>query len=79
MSNIQKSIPNAKCGAAANGQQAHNRLLEMKDGDYAGVGPDITDEAVLAMLPGAGVGPQERVIRIPRQVLIAARAEIPAA
>jgi hypothetical protein len=26
MSNIQKSIPNAKCRAAANGQQAHNRL-----------------------------------------------------
>jgi hypothetical protein len=55
------------------------QILEMKDGDFAGVGPDITDEAVLAMLPGPGIGPKERVIRIPRQVLIAARAEIPAA
>lgn len=55
------------------------QLLEMADGDFAGVGPDITDEAVPAMPPGPGVGPKERVIRIPRQVLIAARADIPAA
>jgi hypothetical protein len=55
------------------------QILEMADGDFAGVGPDITAEAVLAMLPGPGIGPKERVIRIPRQVLIAARAEIPAA
>jgi len=55
------------------------QLLEMLDGDFAGVGPDITDEATRAMLPGPGVGTNERVIRIPRQVLIAARAEIPAA
>ena len=55
------------------------QILEMTDGDFAGVGPDITDEAALAMLPGPGVGPKERVIRIPRQVLISARADIPAA
>jgi len=55
------------------------QILEMTDGDFAGVGTDITDEAIHAMLPGPGVGPKERVIRIPRQVLIAARAEIPAA
>jgi hypothetical protein len=55
------------------------QILEMTDGDFAGVGPDITDEAVSAMLPGPGIGPKERVIRIPRQVLIAARSEIPAA
>ena len=59
----------------------HNcpQILEMMDGDFAGVGPDITDEAIRAMLPGPGVGPNERVIRIPRHVLIAVRAEIPAA
>jgi hypothetical protein len=62
------------CSAGLNCPQ----ILEMTDGDFAGVGPDITDEAVLAMLPGPGVGPKERVIRIPRQVLIAARADIPA-
>jgi hypothetical protein len=55
------------------------QLLEMTDGDFAAVGPDITAEAIPAMLPGAGVGANERVVRIPRQVLIASRAEIPAA
>jgi hypothetical protein len=51
----------------------------MVTGDFAAVGQDITDEAIPEMPPGPGVGPKERVIRIPRQVLIAARAEIPAA
>ena len=55
------------------------QLLEMADGDFAAVGPDITNEAMPAMPAGPGVGPNERVIRIPRQVLIAARMEIPAA
>ncbi|MDR3413159.1 MAG: hypothetical protein P4L87_19760 [Formivibrio sp.] len=59
----------------------HNcpQILEMADGDFAGVGPDITDEATSAMPPGPGVGQKERVIRIPRAVLIAARADIPIA
>jgi hypothetical protein len=55
------------------------QILEMADGDFAAVGTDMTNEAIPAMPPGPGVGPKERVIRIPRQVLIAARAEIPAA
>ena len=56
-----------------------SQLLEMADGDFAAVGLDITDEAIPAMPLGPGVGPKERVIRIPRRVLVAARAEIPAA
>lgn len=55
------------------------QILEMADGDFAVVGLDITDKAIPAMPPGPGVGPKERVIQIPRGVLIAARAEIPAA
>ena len=55
------------------------QLLEMTDGDFAAVGADITEKAAPLMPPGPGVGPNERVIRIPRQVLIASRAEIPAA
>jgi hypothetical protein len=55
------------------------QILELADGDFAAVGADMTDEAIPAMPPGPGVGAKERVIRIPRQVLIAARAEIPAA
>jgi hypothetical protein len=66
-------------GAACSSGHACPQILEMADGDFAGVGQDITDEAIPEMPPGAGVGPKERVIRIPRRVLVAARAEIPAA
>jgi hypothetical protein len=31
------------------------------------------------MPPGPGIGPKEMMVRIPRAVMIAARAEIPAA
>lgn len=55
------------------------QLLEMADGDFACVGQDITDEAIPAMPPGPGVGPKERVVRIPRRVMVSARADIPAA
>jgi len=55
------------------------QILEMADGAFAVVGTDITGEAIPAMPPGPGVGPKERVIRVPRQVFIAARADIPAA
>lgn len=55
------------------------QFLEMEDGDFAAVGPDITDEAIQKMLPGPGIGPNERAIRIPRRVMIAVRRELPAA
>jgi hypothetical protein len=59
----------------------HNcpQLLEMVDGDFAAVGPLITEEAAKAMPPGPGIGPKEGVVRIPRAVMIAARSEIPTA
>ena len=55
------------------------QILEMTDGDFAAAGLDITNEAIPAMPPGPGIGPKERVVRIPRKVMIDARAEIPAA
>jgi hypothetical protein len=55
------------------------QILEMSDGDFAAVGLDITAEAVKAMPPGPGIGPKEGAVKIPRHVMIAARAEIPAA
>jgi hypothetical protein len=66
---------NALCSSG----HACPQILEMANGDFAAVGTDITHEAVPAMPPGPSVGSDERVIRIPRHVLIAARAEIPAA
>jgi len=55
------------------------QILEMTDGHYAAVGELITQEAVKAMPPGPGVGPTEGVVKIPRAVMIAARADLPAA
>ncbi|MDR3412381.1 MAG: hypothetical protein P4L87_15815 [Formivibrio sp.] len=55
------------------------QLLEMKDGSFAVVGLDITEDAAKEMPPGPGVGPNEKVVKIPRHVIIAARAELPAA
>jgi hypothetical protein len=63
------------CSAGLNCPQ----ILEMVDGDFAAVGPDITAEAIKAMPPGPGIGPKEGAVRIPRAVMLAARAEIPAA
>ena len=55
------------------------QILEMVDGDFAAVGPDITEEAKMAMPPGPGIGPKEGAVRIPRHVMLAVRAELPAA
>lgn len=52
-------------------------LFELEDGDFAVIGRDVTGE-VVPHLPGdAGCGPDERIVRIPRAVLVAARAAIP--
>ena len=56
-----------------------SQILEMVDGDFAAVGLDITEEAIGALPPGPGVGPKERVVRIPRRVMVEARLDIPTA
>jgi hypothetical protein len=67
----------------ANGQrtaalQGCPDILELEDGDFAVIGVDITDAAQARMFPTAGCGPDERVVRIPRRLLIAAKGDIPA-
>lgn len=49
----------------------------MTDGNFAVAGEDITDAAKGALLPGPGIGPSERVVRVPRQIMVAARPELP--
>ncbi len=55
------------------------QILELADGDFAAVGADISEEVIPAIPPGLGIGQNERVVRIPRHVLVAVRADIPAA
>lgn len=51
-------------------------IWEMADGDFAVIGPDIT-AAVGALPPTAGCGSDEKIIRLPRRILVDARGEIP--
>jgi len=51
----------------------------MTDGDFAAAGPDITAEAAASLPPGPGVGPKERLVKIPRSVMLAAMSDIVAA
>lgn len=52
-------------------------IWELSNGDFAVIGIDITDAAKANMPPTAGCGPDERVVRIPRNLLVAAKADIP--
>ena len=53
------------------------QILELNNGDFAAVGVDITADALPAMPPGPGVGPNERVVLLPRRVIVEARRDIP--
>ena len=53
-------------------------VLELDSGDWAIIGEDITDAAIDHLPNGSGCGPKERVVRLPRALLIRARADIPA-
>jgi hypothetical protein len=58
--------------------QACPNVLEFDDGDFAIIGSDVTSEVKSHLPPGSGCGPGERIIRVPRSLLIRARPEIPA-
>ena len=52
-------------------------ILELENGDFAIIGTDITAAAKERMFLTANCGPDERVVRIPRATLLAARVDIP--
>ncbi len=52
-------------------------ILELEDGDFAIIGVDITALAISHLRFGAGCGPDERIIKIPRKTLVRAKADIP--
>jgi hypothetical protein len=51
-------------------------LFVLPDGDFAVIGADATGELAGLLPADAGCGPGERIVRIPRAVLLAARADI---
>jgi hypothetical protein len=52
-------------------------ILELENGDFAVIGRDITSEARRSMFPTASCGPDERVVRLPRTIMVAAKRDIP--
>lgn len=53
-------------------------ILEMESGDFAVIGTDITSDA--PKLPaGSGCGADERIVQIPRSLLVALREVLPRA
>ena len=66
----------------ANGAQTSSLLgcpdiLKLEDGDFAVIGVDITELLSGKLAFGAGCGPDERIIRIPRKTLVLAKQDIP--
>jgi hypothetical protein len=52
-------------------------LFELADGDFAIIGTDITEVASASLPPSAGCAPDERIVRIPRNLLVLAKSDIP--
>ena len=52
-------------------------IWELEGGDFAVIGIDITDAAAPALPPTAGCGPDERIVRLPRNLLVNAKRHIP--
>jgi len=52
-------------------------ILELKSGDFAVIGEDITQTAMEKLALGASCGPDERIVRIPRNTLLLAKPDIP--
>lgn len=52
-------------------------ILELDDGSFAVIGVDITDQVADLASVRARCAPNERMVRIPRNTLTAARPDIP--
>ena len=52
-------------------------IWELEDGDFAIIGIDITDIAAANLPPTAGCAPHERIVRLPRNLLVNAKPHIP--
>ena len=64
-------------GATTAACQGCPDIWELGNGDFAVIGIDITDAAAPKLPPTAGCGPDERIIRLPRNLLVNAKRDIP--
>ncbi len=73
---LRKLGPQSDLTRCAGGRTCPD-IFELKTGDYAIIGTDITEPGVGWLPPGTGCGPGERMVAIPRRTLVLARADIP--
>jgi hypothetical protein len=52
-------------------------IFELASGDFAVIGTDITEQATAWLPPDSGCGPNERIVTLPRRILVLARTAIP--
>jgi hypothetical protein len=64
-------------GAKSAGCYGCPDIWELDNGDFAIIGIDITEAAIPQLPPTAGCGPDERVVRLPRNILVNAKRDIP--
>jgi len=64
-------------GAQSVGCRGCPDIWELEGGDFAVIGIDITDAATPNLPPTAGCGPDERIVRLPRKLLVNAKRDIP--
>jgi hypothetical protein len=64
-------------GARTVGCRGCPDIFQLQSGDFAIIGIDITDTAKPKLPPTAGCGPDERIIFIPRNLLVEAKRDIP--
>ena len=63
-------------GAKTSGCSGCPDIWELDTGDFAIIGADITGMKG-KLPPSAGCGPDERIVKIPRALLVVAKADIP--
>jgi hypothetical protein len=64
-------------GAKSVGCRGCPDIFELQSGDFAIIGIDITETALSKLPATAGCGPDERIILIPRNLLVGAKRDIP--
>lgn len=52
-------------------------IWELSNGDVAVIGRDLTDSYAARLPEGVNVGPDERLVVIPRNMIVAAKRDIP--
>lgn len=64
-------------GAQCSGTGGCPDIWELDTGDFAIIGTDITTTAIAELPPSAGCSADERIVRLPRRLLVNAKRDIP--